>query len=413
MSQATELIAQQYANAAVNKKVWSDILYIVKAYGALGNGSDETSAIQATITDAIANNTKSVFFPHGTYVATALTGLDSVVLLGDNATLTVGGSAIPITQLGAAPQSNLSRQVIINGNFDVWQRGTSFTTSGYSADRWYTDLSLSTLTRQSSGVPIGSKYCSRVTMTGAGYGNYLQALESDLCSKLTGNKVTLSLKIRRNSTFMSDISIIIQKNATADTLLGGTWTDISNTKVTNANIPTGTTSSDWYLISVTVIIPTDGTANGIRVSLQMNTTSTSGAYYEIAQAQISISDTTLPFQSRSFADELALCQRYYEKSYSQQVAPGTATVIGVSGMVAGLDTATITGSKFSVKKRIAPTVIMYSQNGTVNKVTAAGGADTATATATIIGDGGFATISSSGIITTTYYYYHFTADAEL
>ena len=39
---------------------------------------------------------------------------------------------------------------IMNGNFDVWQRGTSFTTSVFTSDRWLQDLSgaSATLTRE-------------------------------------------------------------------------------------------------------------------------------------------------------------------------------------------------------------------------------------------------------------------------
>ncbi|MEC0231181.1 GDSL-type esterase/lipase family protein [Paenibacillus alba] len=103
--QATELIASQIGSAINNQRTWGSILFNVKdpQYGAKGDGSDDTLAIQKAINAAIAANSKSVFFPSGTYSATALTGLDQVVLFGDNATLTVGGSNVPINQLGASP----------------------------------------------------------------------------------------------------------------------------------------------------------------------------------------------------------------------------------------------------------------------------------------------------------------------
>ena len=30
-----------------------------------------------------------------------------------------------------------ARPIMSNGNFEVWQRGTSFTSAGYTCDRWY------------------------------------------------------------------------------------------------------------------------------------------------------------------------------------------------------------------------------------------------------------------------------------
>lgn len=105
MSETTELIAQQILNGNINKRTWGDILYNVKVYGAIGDGvKDDTIAIQATIDYAISVGGKAVFFPHGTYKVTALTGLSSVVLFGDNASFV--GITDTISQIGK-PSSNL------------------------------------------------------------------------------------------------------------------------------------------------------------------------------------------------------------------------------------------------------------------------------------------------------------------
>jgi hypothetical protein len=354
MSTVPSEISKYIGSATKLADIWGSIIYNVKdtAYGAKGNGSDETSAIQATINAAIANNTKSVFFPHGTYVATTLTGLDSVVLLGDNATLTVGGSSVPITQLGAAPLSNLYLQSLINGNFDIWQRGTSFTTGGYGADRWYFDSANTTTSRQSSGAPVGSQFYSRMTMTGLGNGNYYQALESDRCAKLAGKTVTFSIKMRRNAFFASDIVVHIQKNATPDTLLGGTWTTFASNVFANATIPVGTTSSDWYTASITVVIPNDSTAKGIRVFIQQATAQVSGAYYEISQAQICEGFAALPFQPKSYVVELADCKRFCHVITD----PANANfVIGFG--TAGTTTVALIGVQLPVQMRIVPTLV--------------------------------------------------------
>lgn len=242
----------------------------------------------------------------------------------------------------------MSRQAVINGNFDVWQRGTSFTTAAYGADRWYFDISNTTASRQSSGAPVGSQYYNRMTMTASGYGNYYQPLESDVVKKLNGKNVTFTVKLRKNASFLSDVTIIIQKNATADTLTGGAWTTISSNVASTANIPTGTASTDWYTISVTATIPNDGTANGIRIFIQQTTAQSAGTYYEVSQVQVNAGDTALPFQPRSFGEELELCQRYYERWNL-----GNGERFGF-GLVASA-TSAFCSIRFS-KKRTTPTV---------------------------------------------------------
>ena len=59
----------------------------------------------------------------------------------------------------------------INGSFDIWQRGTSSTSSGYLADRWYFGLSGGTATcsrQEHSGSQAnfsGSQYYLRIAST--------------------------------------------------------------------------------------------------------------------------------------------------------------------------------------------------------------------------------------------------------
>lgn len=80
MQQATELIAQQYANGAANKKVWSDIIFNVKAYGAVGDGSNDDSVAFTKAVAAAAVTGGMVFFPPGTYITSSQTVPSNVTL---------------------------------------------------------------------------------------------------------------------------------------------------------------------------------------------------------------------------------------------------------------------------------------------------------------------------------------------
>lgn len=209
---------------------------------------------------------------------------------------------------------------VINGNFDVWQRGSSFNSNGYSADRWYAELSKASVSRQSTGVPVGSRYCCRMSMTGTGFGNLFQAFESDTCKKLAGKTVTITAKLRKNPSFNAEMNLVLQKNSTADTVSGGTWTDIQITPIPNASLPSGTGPDDWYTASVTATIPNDGTANGIRIWIQMSSAQAAGAYYEISQVSLIVSNIALPFLPRSYTDELFLSKRYYQTRSTNSVS---------------------------------------------------------------------------------------------
>jgi hypothetical protein len=79
-----EMIAQQMADGNSIAKIWGDLLFNVKSYGAKGNGvKDDTAAIQSAIYAAYAAGGGIVRFPTGTYCCWNLAMKPNVVLVGN------------------------------------------------------------------------------------------------------------------------------------------------------------------------------------------------------------------------------------------------------------------------------------------------------------------------------------------
>ncbi|MFS0837268.1 glycosyl hydrolase family 28-related protein [Paenibacillus sp. 1P03SA] len=107
MAQVSELKAEQYVNAAVNRKVWDAVMYNVATEG-IYPGKDVTQKLQALINKAIAEDRKAIFFPHGQYYVTSLVNADKVSFIGDNASF-IGGYTGVIQQLGDYSKDYLRR----------------------------------------------------------------------------------------------------------------------------------------------------------------------------------------------------------------------------------------------------------------------------------------------------------------
>ena len=268
---------------------------------------------------------------------------------------------------GAVPPVIAGKNFLINGGMDFFQR-TSFstTTSGYALDRWYANVSSSasatTVTQQTTGAPVGSQYCMRIAMgASSGYGNMYQFMETKNVAALWGKTVTITLKLRRSSNFTRDITVVVQKSATVDAPIGATWSAIATAGVSNANLPTGTTSSDWYTATITVAIPNDGTANSLAVYTSMSNVDTS-SYYEMAQAQLEIGSVATPFSRAggTLSGELAACQRYYFRAGVNDTAVyGGLTNSGFTQST----TYGIGAMALPVQMRIAPSTIDFSNVG--------------------------------------------------
>jgi hypothetical protein len=209
------------------------------------------------------------------------------------------------------------RNLIINGGFDVWQRGTSgsFTTGPtyVSADRWsgYVNSSTTvTMSRQAfatgqTEVPNNPKYYARFDWLGTGSSVFFsmsQRIEG--VQHGAGGTITLSFYARTEQG--DNITVGINQKFGS----GG------SSDVTVTNTPIDTTSS-WQKHVVTVDVPsiagkTIGTGDNLEITFYR--TGTLNSYLDIANVQLELGSVATPFEHRSYGEELALCQRYYQHS---------------------------------------------------------------------------------------------------
>ena len=91
---------------------------------------------------------------------------------------------------------------------------------------------------------------------------------------------------------------------------------------------------------------------------------TSGATLYITGVQLEAGNVATPFERRLYSQELAMCQRYYEKSWNQSVSVPSTDTGGAVAMVCMANSSTTLQNNgvrhnFQYRKRTAPTVTVY------------------------------------------------------
>jgi hypothetical protein len=116
---------------------------------------------------------------------------------------------------------------------------------------------------------------------------------------------------------------------------------------------------------------TYGFSGAHHLRLQLFDGSTAGTY-DVADVQLEEGSVATPFERRPIGVELALCQRYYQKSYPQATVPGTS-ILSSAGLQSSFGTAGtgIVGgvTVFPVVMRAGPTLTVYDNAGNSARVT--------------------------------------------
>jgi hypothetical protein len=115
---------------------------------------------------------------------------------------------------------------------------------------------------------------------------------------------------------------------------------------------------------------------------------------------------------------LALCQRYFEKSYDLALAPGSVTTAGLRlcrAVTTGQTVLETLAGPFAVRKRAVPTVTWYSPSGAAARVrnTTTAGDLTVTGTNSASESNTGAPVLSAAVAPGTLLQAHWTAEAEL
>ena len=197
------------------------------------------------------------------------------------------------------------RNILINGDFKIWQRATSSTAANYSGpDRWYYG-NAGTYSR-STDVPSGEgfQYSNSVKVTAAtSYGVTAQRIEAVNCKHLVGKTVTASFWLKTISGSTGMYCVLYRANTEDGHSSGVTAIE---TKAF-----TGVTGTWTYYTLTWSSLPSE-TANGLQLYFYSADASTDPEY-RITGIQLEVGSQATPFEHRSYGEELALCQRYYSK----------------------------------------------------------------------------------------------------
>lgn len=262
--------------------------------------------------------------PHPVYVQEIVVGVANGVASLDSS------GKVPTSQLPASSVSTNPKNLLINGGFRINQRVYA-----------------------SAAVLAAGAYAHDRFKAGAAGGDYtfIQAAGPSQITIAAGKSL---------------IQIVEDAN-----VYGGqyvlSWAGTAQARVgVNGAAPAGAYTASPILITASNA--------GQTISVEFNT----GTLFE---PQLEVGTVSNSFEQRVYSDEMNRCQRYFEKSYSESIKPGTISTLGQTVFLNLVFGQVANNIIFKATKRIAPNIVIYNPStGAANSMfdltTSASGAAT-------------------------------------
>ena len=285
----------------------------------------------------------------------------SIVLDGTANTVTPLNGALGGTTPSTVVATNVNtpntfgfKNRIINGDMRIDQRnnGSSVSlvaTTQYVLDRWGDGgLTGSTVSVQRvADAPASFKYSNKLTVTTTttanDWGIVYQSIEASNVldfkwGESAGEAATLSFWVKANNAGIYNASIkYLGSSATyyylsPYTLTANTWTYVTvsiPTAPTAAGAFTGADNAAYMVVSpvtiassgysTTIAANTWSSTQAYKTTGTFNLASTASATVQITGVQLEKGSTATSFDVRDYGRELAMCQRYFQNFYPQQL----------------------------------------------------------------------------------------------